>query len=80
MTLTRESLLWWALLALALIGAAAALDTSTAVALGIPAGLLPYLRLVAFLTGIGATWAKTSPFPSKHDEPAVNLSKVEQIP
>lgn len=79
MTLTRESLLWWALLALALIGAVAALSDAAAVALGVPVAALPYLRLVAFLTGVGATWAKTSPFPSKHDAPSVNLSKVEPL-
>lgn len=74
MNLTRESVLWWILLALSLVTALATVDTSTAVDLGIPAKALPYIRLIAFLTAAGSTWAKTSPFPSGKNVPAILLA------
>lgn len=68
MELTRESVVWWIGLASALVVGLATLDTSTAIdTFGIPASVLPKLRLAALLIGIGSTWAKTSPFPSKKD-------------
>lgn len=69
MNLTRESAIWWALLVLSLVSALATLNDSAVAALGIPVVTLPYIRLVAFLTATGSAWAKTSPFPSKHDAP-----------
>lgn len=67
MELTRESVVWWVGLVSALVVGLATMDTGTAVEFGIPAAVLPKLRLAALLIGIGSTWAKTSPFPSKKD-------------
>lgn len=77
-TLHRESAIWWVGFIAALVTGLATLDTNTAVAIGVPLLWLPKLRLAAFLVGVGSTWAKTSPFPSKKDVGRVDVSKIER--
>ncbi len=70
MQLTRESALWWVGVISAIVAGLSTLDPAAAAALGLPTVILPYLRLYALVAGIGSAWAKTSPFPSKKDEPS----------
>lgn len=64
---TRDDAKWtWAIVSAVIVGIAAAVtDANTAAYYGLPAAILPYLRLSALIVGILAGVMKTSGLPGK---------------